>query len=63
MPTSSQFAHCRGASQEHKNSGGEGREKIIINREEKIQLNSKKEKRKKKLREEELNISRNNSKL
>lgn len=25
MPTSSQFAHCRGASQEHENSGGEGK--------------------------------------
>ena len=25
MPTSWQFAHCRGASQEHENSGGEGK--------------------------------------
>jgi len=65
MPTPSQFAHCRGASQKHKNSGGGERERKREGkkREGKIlfQLNSKKEK---KLREEEeLNISRNNSKL
>lgn len=49
MPTSSQFAHCRGASQKHKNSGGGERERKREGkkREGKIlfQLNSKKEKK------------------